>query len=101
MAVKTPVDYVEGMYFITFTCQDWLPLFQITNSYVTVYKWFDYFRTTGYHVRGYVIMPNHLIMNEILFLNKLLGSSLTKYIISLLEAPPCPALLQAMGRDTA
>jgi hypothetical protein len=33
MAVKTPVDYAEGIYFITFTCQDWLSLFEITNSY--------------------------------------------------------------------
>ncbi len=60
MAVKTPVEYTEGMYFITFTCQNWLPLFEITNSYDTVYKWFDYLKTKGHHVRGHVIMPNHL-----------------------------------------
>ncbi len=36
MAVKTPIDYTEGIYFVTFTCQDWLSLFEITNSYDTV-----------------------------------------------------------------
>lgn len=30
MAVRTNVDNIEGTYFITFTCQYWLPLFEIT-----------------------------------------------------------------------
>ncbi len=60
MAVKTPIEFSEGMYFITFTCQHWLPLFEITNSYDTVYNWFDYLNTKGHKVKGYVIMPNHL-----------------------------------------
>ena len=60
MAVKTPIEFSEGMYFITFTCQQWLPLFEITNSYDTVYKWFDYLNTKGHKVKDYVIMPNHL-----------------------------------------
>ena len=60
MAVKTPIAFTEGMYFITFTCQHWLPLFETTNSYDTVYKWFDYLYTKGHKVKGYVIMPNHL-----------------------------------------
>jgi REP element-mobilizing transposase RayT len=60
MAVKTPIEFAEGMYFITFTCKHWLPLFEITNSYDTVYKWFDYLNTKGHKVKGYVIMPNHL-----------------------------------------
>ena len=60
MAVKTPIEHTEGMYFITFTCGQWLPLFQITNTYDAVYKWFDYLRTKGHHIKGYVIMPNHL-----------------------------------------
>jgi REP element-mobilizing transposase RayT len=60
MAVKTPIEFTEGMYFITFTCQHWLPLFEITNSYDTVYKWFDYLYDKGHKVKGYVIMPNHL-----------------------------------------
>ncbi len=60
MAVKTPIDYTEGIYFITSTCQDWLSLFEITNSYDTVYKWFDSLKSKGHFVKGYVIMPNHL-----------------------------------------
>jgi hypothetical protein len=32
------------LYFITFTCQDWLSLFEITNSYDAVYKWFDHLK---------------------------------------------------------
>ncbi len=47
MAVKTPADYPEGIYFITFTCQDWLSLFEITKSYDTVYKWFDSPKSKG------------------------------------------------------
>ncbi len=60
MAVKTSIDYTEGIYFITFTCQDWLSLFEITKSYDIVYKWFDYLKTKGHFVKGFVIMPNHL-----------------------------------------
>lgn len=60
MATKTPVEPIEGIYFITFTCQNWLPLFEVTNTYDDVYKWFDHLKTNGHNVRGYVIMPNHL-----------------------------------------
>ena len=60
MAVRTPVEQTEGLYFITFTCCQWLPLFEITNSYVTVYKWFDYLKSKNHFVKGYVIMSNHL-----------------------------------------
>jgi len=44
MAVRTTVDKIEGTYFITFTYQHWLPLFEITNSYNTVYKWFAHLK---------------------------------------------------------
>ena len=60
MAVRTTTDNIEGTYFITSTCKHWLPLFEITNSYDTVYKWFDYLKTKGHYIKGYVIMPNHL-----------------------------------------
>ena len=60
MAIRTTIDNTEGLYFITFTCQHWLPLFELTNSYDTVYKWFDYLKTKGHYIKGYVIMPNHL-----------------------------------------
>jgi len=60
MTVRTTIYNTESTYFITFTCQHWLPLFKLTNSYDTVYKWFDYLKTKGHRVKGYVIMPNHL-----------------------------------------
>ena len=60
MAPRTTVEGIEGTYFITFTCQHWLPLFETTISYDTVYKWFDHLKTGGHYMIGYVIMPNHL-----------------------------------------
>jgi hypothetical protein len=52
MGVQTPIDYTEGIYFITFTCQDWLSLFGITNSYDTVYKWFDSLKSERHLVKA-------------------------------------------------
>lgn len=49
-----------GLYFITFTNYDWLPLFDMTNSYDMVYKWFDHLKNSGHFITGYVIMPNHI-----------------------------------------
>lgn len=60
MPVKTPVTEKDGMYFITFTCCSWMPLFQLTNSYDMVYKWFDHLKEKGHYINGYVIMPNHI-----------------------------------------
>ena len=60
MAVKTTIDYTEGLYFITFTCQDWLSLFEIAKSYDAVYKWFDHLKSNKHYVKACVIMPNHL-----------------------------------------
>ncbi len=60
MAVKTPIEDNEGIYFITFTCQNWLCLFELTKRYDTVYKWFDSLKLKKHIVKGYVIMPNHL-----------------------------------------
>lgn len=53
MAVKTPVDYAEDMWFLHSPCQDWLPLFEITKNYDSVYKWFGFLKTKDHHVRGY------------------------------------------------
>ena len=60
MSVKSPIREKEGIYFITFTCCQWLPLIQQTNSYDAVYKWFDYLKSKGHYITGYVIMQNHL-----------------------------------------
>ncbi len=60
MPVRKTIPEKEGIYFITFTCARWLPLFAITEGYKFVYKWFDYLCTKGNYIIGYVIMPNHL-----------------------------------------
>jgi REP element-mobilizing transposase RayT len=60
MTVKRTIHQSWGIYFITFTCTGWIPLFELTQSYDTVYKWFDVLQSSGHHVLGYVIMPNHL-----------------------------------------
>jgi REP element-mobilizing transposase RayT len=60
MAVKKQHLYEPGIYFITFTNYKWLHLFDGTQSYDVVYKWFDWLKRHGHTVTGYVIMPNHL-----------------------------------------
>jgi REP element-mobilizing transposase RayT len=60
VSTKRQIPDNDGVYFITFTCHKWLPLFEITNSYDVVYKWFDYLKSKGHYIVGYVIMPNHV-----------------------------------------
>ncbi len=60
MAVKSLIKEGNGIYFITMTCLQRLPLFELTKSYDAVYKWFDYLRSMGHYINGYVIMPNDL-----------------------------------------
>lgn len=64
MPVRTTIHGSEDTLFITFTCFKWLPLIELTNSYDVIYKWFDYLKTKGHLVTGYVPiaigMPNHL-----------------------------------------
>ena len=50
----------DSIYFITFTCYKWLPLFHQTNAYDAVYKWFNNLYANNIYVTGYVIMPNHV-----------------------------------------
>jgi REP element-mobilizing transposase RayT len=54
------MPYNAGLYFITFTCYKWMPLIEETKGYDLVYKWFNYLKTQGHSVTGYVIMPNHI-----------------------------------------
>jgi putative transposase len=60
MPVKFRHTDEYALYFCTFTCFDWLPLFDITNSYDLVYKWFNAMRAKRWETAAYVIMPNHL-----------------------------------------
>jgi REP element-mobilizing transposase RayT len=58
--VKQNIPYRDGIYFITITCYNWLPLIELTGSYDAVYKWYQYLTAKGHYVTGYVVMPNHL-----------------------------------------
>jgi REP element-mobilizing transposase RayT len=60
MSVKKSIDEYNGIFFITFTCCRWLPLFEISNGYDAVYRWFDSLKSHGHFILGYVIMPNHV-----------------------------------------
>jgi len=60
MPVKRKITETEGVYFITFTCFQWLSLIEQTKSYDLVYKWFDHLKSKGHYITGYVIMPNHV-----------------------------------------
>ena len=50
----------ETLYFITFTCYKWIPLFELTDTYSEVYKWFKIAERKGARIVGFVIMPNHI-----------------------------------------
>jgi putative transposase len=60
MAIRWKHDDSCTMYYCTFTCYKWLPLFEMVNGYDLVYKWFDHLKTDGHYSAVYVIMPNHL-----------------------------------------
>jgi REP element-mobilizing transposase RayT len=59
MSVHKPVTE-PSIYFITFTCHQWLQLIEITKAYDLVYNWFNVLSSKGNTITGYVIMPNHL-----------------------------------------
>jgi len=64
VSIKRQIIESSGIYFITSTCYEWLPLFELTNGYDIVYKWFDYLKKQGHYITGYVPiaigMPNHV-----------------------------------------
>jgi REP element-mobilizing transposase RayT len=60
MSIKKTIPYSSGLYFITFTCHGWLPLFEAADAYESVYKWFDHLKKHQHFIVAYVIMPNHV-----------------------------------------
>ena len=61
MAIKLKHNDTFSTYFITFTCVDWISLFEITRAYDLVYNWFAVLKEKyNADVVAYVIMPNHL-----------------------------------------
>jgi len=81
MPTRTTQNSDASLYYITFTCFNWLPLFQLTNAYDVVYKWLNYLKEKhNIQTTAYVIMPNHL--HSILFfptpnfsLNKIISNA--------------------------
>jgi REP element-mobilizing transposase RayT len=61
MAIRYHHSNIYAMYYCTFTCCDWIPLFQISNTYDNVYNWFKVLQEKYRgNVVAFVIMPNHL-----------------------------------------
>jgi len=60
MPVKRTIPYKSGIFFITFTCHQWLPLIIKVNGYDIFYNWFDHLKSNGHFINGYVITPNHV-----------------------------------------
>ena len=94
MPVKFKHSDQYSMYFCTFTCYNWLPLIDKTNSYDLVYNWFGILQNEKIEIVAYVVMPNHL--HCILYfpaagfdLNKIIGNAkrfMAYEIINRLEA---------------
>jgi REP element-mobilizing transposase RayT len=58
--IRTLQDDKDQIYFCTITCLYWINLFQITNLYNEIYKWFNILENDTCKIIGYVIMPNHM-----------------------------------------
>ncbi len=80
MAIKLKHSNTYSTYFVTFTCVEWIPLIEMTNTYNMVYKWFGILKNEyNADVVAYVIMPNHLHVilhfhNENFDLNRIIGN---------------------------
>src|SRR4030095_14004821 len=60
MSTRKAITEKEGVYFITFSCTNWLPLFKICDAYDAVYSWFNHLRGERHYIIGYVIKPSHV-----------------------------------------
>ena len=61
MAIKLQHSNTFSTSFITFTCIEWIHLFEMVNAYDMVYKWFVAIkREYNAEIVAYAIMPNYL-----------------------------------------
>jgi REP element-mobilizing transposase RayT len=80
MAIKLKHTDTYSTYFITFTCIEWISLFEISKTHDMVYNWFAILKEeNNADVIAYVIMPNHLhvivhFQNESFNLNTIVGN---------------------------
>ncbi len=61
MAIRKQHEITDGTWFVTFTCFNWIPLFEITKSYDLIYNWIKLI-DDKYKIKtlAFVIMPNHV-----------------------------------------
>jgi REP element-mobilizing transposase RayT len=78
MATHSKHTEIGTIYFITFTCFEWLPLFDKTSLYEYFNKWFDYLLKNDASLVGYVIMPNHF--HGLVYLGDKCGVSLNNLV---------------------
>jgi len=60
MVIRTRLNETNAVYFVTITCFNWINLFEITNFYPFIYRWFNFMIAGKKKIIGYVIMPNHM-----------------------------------------
>lgn len=68
MPTHTQQKETGVVFFITVTCYNWIPLFEITDFYQEIYKWFDIVKSKDNEINGYVLMPNHF--HALVYLNE-------------------------------
>ncbi len=102
MPVKKTIPYEYGMFFISFTCYQWLPLIDKVAGHDIIYTWFDHLKIKGHYINGYVIMPNHVhvlasFVQTVQTINTIIGNGkrfMAYEIINRLEQNIEPELLE-------
>ena len=70
MSVKYKHADIYSMYFCTFTCFNWLPLFETTKSYDQVYNWFNILKRERVFIVAYVIIVSQRGFRNVIFFFK-------------------------------
>ena len=106
MSTRTQHQITDKTWFVTFTNHDWIPLFQITDTYHLVYKWLKLINEK-YEIKtlAYVTMPNHVhflfhLDKDNINLNKVIGNGkrfMAYDIIKKLEKTSNLALLNRLA----
>ena len=78
MATRTLHKNIHEFYYCTLTCCKWLPLFEITNFFDQIEKWFKLLPKYNMQIVAFVMMPNHL--HFIIFVSKEANKTLNTVI---------------------
>jgi REP element-mobilizing transposase RayT len=81
MVIRTKHQITDNGWFITFTCYNWMSLFELTQSYDLVYQWLN-LANDKYQIKtlAFVIMPNHVhlllyLEDETVNLNRVIANA--------------------------